>query len=258
MEHLGHGPKKVDNNHHPGWMADSISSKSPNFYCNEGRYREGFFPIGSMYGIFTYIRHIFLVNVGKYSIHGSYGFPYCRSLPLRENRIIVTAMSPKTAIQPLLRVILKNNSLSWGRKFIDQHPNPKFPKFTLHPACILGKFFITFHFFVPPPPVFFSGTCRCQFPPLPQKRWRWPVAAVVCLPFRCPRPVRGHFSAFLWTKSVAKATDLEGLLEKKNVPKKITKSSHEKCSQVPQMAGFLYLMRLFWGGFPYISRIHIG
>ena len=33
-------------------------------------------PIGSMYGIFTYIWVIFGVNVGKYSIHGSYGNMY--------------------------------------------------------------------------------------------------------------------------------------------------------------------------------------
>ena len=32
------------------------------------------FPIGSMYGIYTYIWLIFMVNVGKYTIHGSYGF----------------------------------------------------------------------------------------------------------------------------------------------------------------------------------------
>ena len=31
----------------------------------------GFLPIGSMYGLFTYIW--LMVNVGKYSIHGSYG-----------------------------------------------------------------------------------------------------------------------------------------------------------------------------------------
>ena len=31
-------------------------------------------PIGSMYGIFTYIWLICMVNVGKYTIHGSYGF----------------------------------------------------------------------------------------------------------------------------------------------------------------------------------------
>ena len=30
-------------------------------------------PIGSMYGIFTYIWLMFMVNVGKYTIHGSYG-----------------------------------------------------------------------------------------------------------------------------------------------------------------------------------------
>ena len=37
-------------------------------------YRWGFpLPIGSMYGIFTYIWLIFMVNVAKYTIHGSYG-----------------------------------------------------------------------------------------------------------------------------------------------------------------------------------------
>ena len=30
-------------------------------------------PIGSMYGIFTYIWLIFMANVGEYTIHGSYG-----------------------------------------------------------------------------------------------------------------------------------------------------------------------------------------
>ena len=30
-------------------------------------------PIGSMYGIFPYIWLIFMVNVGKYTIHGSSG-----------------------------------------------------------------------------------------------------------------------------------------------------------------------------------------
>ena len=33
-----------------------------------------YYPIGSMYGIFTYIWLIFMVNVGKYAIHGSYGY----------------------------------------------------------------------------------------------------------------------------------------------------------------------------------------
>ena len=30
-------------------------------------------PIGSVYGIFTYTGVIFMVNVDKYTIHGSYG-----------------------------------------------------------------------------------------------------------------------------------------------------------------------------------------
>ena len=32
------------------------------------------YPICYMYGIFTYIWMIFRVNVGKYSIHGAYGY----------------------------------------------------------------------------------------------------------------------------------------------------------------------------------------
>ena len=43
-------------------------------------------PIGSMYDIFTYIWLILLVNVGKYSIHGSYGiwmFPKTGGKPLK-------------------------------------------------------------------------------------------------------------------------------------------------------------------------------
>ena len=34
-------------------------------------------PIGSMYGIYTYIWFIFMVNVGEYTIHGLYGLRKC-------------------------------------------------------------------------------------------------------------------------------------------------------------------------------------
>ena len=34
---------------------------------------DGLCPIGSMYGIFTYIWLMFMVNVAKWTIHGSYG-----------------------------------------------------------------------------------------------------------------------------------------------------------------------------------------
>jgi len=33
-------------------------------------------PIGSMYGVFAYIYHANQPNVGKYSIHGSYGMVF--------------------------------------------------------------------------------------------------------------------------------------------------------------------------------------
>ena len=39
------------------------------------------FPIGSMYGIFTYIWLICMVNVAKYTIHGSYGFDSAATAP---------------------------------------------------------------------------------------------------------------------------------------------------------------------------------
>ena len=59
----------------------------PTFFCRlrygslgcPGRWKLGSIngerinPIGSMYGIYTYIWLIFMVNVGKYTIHGSYG-----------------------------------------------------------------------------------------------------------------------------------------------------------------------------------------
>ena len=35
------------------------------------------YPIPSMYGIFTYIQLIFMVHVGKYTIHGWYGYSFC-------------------------------------------------------------------------------------------------------------------------------------------------------------------------------------
>ena len=44
----------------------------PNAKCESPRNMS--FPIGSMYGIFPHIWLIFMVNVGKYTIHGSYGF----------------------------------------------------------------------------------------------------------------------------------------------------------------------------------------
>ena len=36
--------------------------------------QKSMYPIGSMYGIFTYIYHKNQPNVGKYTIHGSYGY----------------------------------------------------------------------------------------------------------------------------------------------------------------------------------------
>ena len=44
-----------------------------NYIIDSYLWREPY-PIGSMYGIYTYIWSIFTVNVGEYTIHGSYGY----------------------------------------------------------------------------------------------------------------------------------------------------------------------------------------
>ena len=46
----------------PGWLGYIGDDKLPSYI-----------PIGSMYGIFTYIWMIFMVNVGEYTKYGSYG-----------------------------------------------------------------------------------------------------------------------------------------------------------------------------------------
>ena len=47
------------------------------FFGNKTKMTENpgktYVPVGSLYGIFTYIWLIFMVNEGKYTIHGSYG-----------------------------------------------------------------------------------------------------------------------------------------------------------------------------------------
>ena len=55
------------------WSADEgVGETKP---CNVGCLL-AILPIGSMYGIYIYLRLAdFYVNVGKYAIHGSYGYP---------------------------------------------------------------------------------------------------------------------------------------------------------------------------------------
>ena len=47
------------------------------------------YPIGSMYGIFTYIWLIFMVYVGKYTIHGSYGYEVVMIIIVTNSDLIV-------------------------------------------------------------------------------------------------------------------------------------------------------------------------
>ena len=46
------------------------------------------FPIGSMYGIFTYVWLIFMANVGKYTIHGLYIYMGFQQLLLTRSCVV--------------------------------------------------------------------------------------------------------------------------------------------------------------------------
>ena len=54
------------------WPASKIHLQNPILFLEADDHLI-FIPIGSMYGIFTYIHHKNQPNVGKYIIHGSYG-----------------------------------------------------------------------------------------------------------------------------------------------------------------------------------------
>ena len=64
------------------------------------------FPIGSMYGIFTYIWLKFMVNVGKYTIHGSSRF--------RKKTSRTQAPKPRQAPEAVTWSLMETWSVIWG------------------------------------------------------------------------------------------------------------------------------------------------
>ena len=56
-----------------GFWAPEIPGDGMDVCCVRGIVLSSSFPIGSMYGISTYIWLIFMVNVGKSTIHGPMG-----------------------------------------------------------------------------------------------------------------------------------------------------------------------------------------
>ena len=57
-------------------------------------------PIGSMYAIFTYIWLIFMVNVGEYAIHGSYGKHTKSALELVVEKILLRTVKMGENLPP--------------------------------------------------------------------------------------------------------------------------------------------------------------
>ena len=68
-----------------GWSPWNLPSKHHYIWYNNQRYRISCskIPIGSMYGIFTNIWLICMVNVGKYTIYGCYGICLFWETPLQ-------------------------------------------------------------------------------------------------------------------------------------------------------------------------------
>ena len=62
--------------------------------------RRTLIPIGSMYGIFTYIWLIFMVNVGEYAIHGSYGIGLNKKNMNQRPRGVVAVLDRQTTTPP--------------------------------------------------------------------------------------------------------------------------------------------------------------
>ena len=72
-------PSKLVNSHLAGWIWYDVvlpdKFRLRKLVANE-ELKPLNTPRSSMYGIFTYIWVIYEVNVGKYSIHGAYGYIY--------------------------------------------------------------------------------------------------------------------------------------------------------------------------------------
>ena len=53
-------------------------------------------PMGSMYDMFTHIWLLVMVNVGKYTIHGSYGHPFSENGHEAIQDILEVRVDPRT------------------------------------------------------------------------------------------------------------------------------------------------------------------
>ena len=67
------------------------------------------YPIGSMYGIFTHIYHTFNPNVGRYTIHGSYGLWHYRNFNLTFHDFILGGSLSTITDQPEIDALLDGN-----------------------------------------------------------------------------------------------------------------------------------------------------
>ena len=98
---------------HPGWLevgsprsldaTRTVSDRLTQRCATERNPQRYIYPIGSMYGIFTYIWLVLMVIVGKYTIHGCYGYRPINQI--RDN------LSRKCGLY-----LESSSTLRWGRK----------------------------------------------------------------------------------------------------------------------------------------------
>ena len=83
------------------------------------------YPIVSMYGIFSYTYHKNQPNVGKYTIHGSYGYPFDHLLP---SHVASPPLTPfffvgaETSRGKSMRSLIGTHRVSGGRLYPKMDP----------------------------------------------------------------------------------------------------------------------------------------
>ena len=101
--------------YHPSWLPRWSSSgasrpirSSPSMMAFRHLSSNCAKPIGSMYGTYTYIWLIFMVNVGEYTIHGSYGKRLAETFHWKSRLVHRTGPAKKT-------ISFTNTAMFWPR-----------------------------------------------------------------------------------------------------------------------------------------------
>ena len=130
--------------YHPSWLPRWSSSgasrpirSSPSMMAFRHLSSNCAKPIGSMYGTYTYIWLIFMVNVGEYTIHGSYGKRLAETFHWKSRLVHRTGPAKKT-ISLQIRPCSGLDHDFWGK---GKHNTwPAFKTLTWHSIILIGLY----------------------------------------------------------------------------------------------------------------------